>query len=79
MTFSGFCVAEKNWKLSFLSFQIVGDIPSSLFLITETNALQSSTSLFHFYASAKKAFFKKVGEHVGERSVASFCFEKVIL
>lgn len=78
MTFSGFCLTGKNWKLSFLSFQIIGDIPSSLYLITETNTSQSSTSLFHFYASAKHAFFEKMREHAAERS-GNFCFEKVIL
>ena len=78
MTFSGFYVAEKNWKLSFLWFRIVGDVPSSLFLITETHALQSSTSLFHFYASAKKVFLEKMQERVADRCVDLF-FEKVTL
>lgn len=76
MTFYGFSISERNWKISFFCFQISGDIPSSLFLITETHTLNSSTSLFYFYAPAKKAFFHKMHEHVA-RSSGKFFFARI--
>lgn len=78
-SFSGFSLAGKDWKISFLSFYIHGDIPFSLFLVIETHSLHSSTSLFYFYAAARKAFYEKVMDYTILHSSASFSFQKMIL
>ena len=73
----GFAVSGTNWRLLFLHFHICGEIPTSLFLISETVDDTEQSSLFHFYSTALSLFMKKMQAHIQEKE--SFCFEKVSL
>ena len=73
----GFAVSGVNWRLCFLHFHISGEIPTSLFLISETVSGIETSFLFHFYSTARSAFLKKIQENISQKN--SLCFEKVMV
>ena len=62
-SFSGYSASSSLWSVSLLQFQIAGEIPAELFILTRCYDNERVSELYYFLPIAKRLFFQWVHQY----------------